>query len=64
VGHYSSSESSVRVDFWKPSGKWYATEAVEYDAGQDEPREHSVYLLCDCPDCSVWADDRSPEDER
>ena len=27
---YSSDESSVRVDFFKPSGKWYATEAVKW----------------------------------
>lgn len=26
--HYSDKPESVRVDFWKPSGKWYCTEAV------------------------------------
>lgn len=26
--HYSDKPESVRVDFWKPSGEWYSTEAV------------------------------------
>ncbi len=30
--NYSDDPSSVRVDFFKPSGKWYATEAVEMEA--------------------------------
>ena len=28
MGHYTDDSSSVRVDFFKPSGKWYTTEAV------------------------------------
>ena len=28
AGHYSTTANSVRVDFFKKSGKWYATEAV------------------------------------
>lgn len=32
--HYSDRVSSVRVDFFKPSGKWYTTEAVELDASR------------------------------
>jgi hypothetical protein len=28
--HYSNNERSVRVDFWKSSGKWYCTEAVQW----------------------------------
>ncbi len=28
---YSSNESMVRVDFFKESGKWYTTEAVNFD---------------------------------
>lgn len=28
--HYSDSPSMVRVDFFKPSGKWYTTEAMEW----------------------------------
>ena len=27
---YSSDEQMVRVDFFKPSGKWYTTEAVKW----------------------------------
>jgi hypothetical protein len=27
--NYSDKDNSVRVDFFKPNGKWYATEAVE-----------------------------------
>lgn len=30
MGHYSDKASSVRVDFFKPSGKWYTTEAVPW----------------------------------
>lgn len=28
--NYSDDPSMVRVDFFKPSGKWYATEAVKW----------------------------------
>ena len=27
---YSEDESMVRVDFFKPSGKWYCTEAIKW----------------------------------
>jgi hypothetical protein len=46
---YSIDESMVRVDFFKESGKWYATEAVKwigyrntliYDAFENSLREH------------------------
>ncbi len=30
---YSADESMVRVDFFKPSGKWYTTEAVRWTGG-------------------------------
>jgi hypothetical protein len=30
---YSDDESMVRVDFFKPSGKWYCTEAVRWTGG-------------------------------
>ena len=36
--NFSDKPESVRVDFWKPSGKWYATEAVIWTGnykGQD-----------------------------
>lgn len=30
MSHYSDDPAMVRVDFWKESGKWYATEAVKW----------------------------------
>lgn len=30
MSHYSDDPAMVRVDFWKPSGKWYDTEAVKW----------------------------------
>ena len=30
---YNEDDSIVRVDFFKPSGKWYTTEAVEWVGG-------------------------------
>ena len=30
MGHYTDDASSVRVDFFRPSGKWYTTEAVKW----------------------------------
>ena len=30
---YTDDDSMVRVDFFKPSGKWYTTEAVEWTGG-------------------------------
>ncbi len=32
---YSADESMVRVDFFKPSGKWYDTEAVLWTGRYD-----------------------------
>ena len=29
--NYSNEPSMVRVDFWKPSGKWYCTEEIKWD---------------------------------
>jgi len=29
VGHYSANDGSVRVDFFRESGKWIGTEAVD-----------------------------------
>lgn len=29
--NYSDNPAMVRVDFWKPSGKWYCTEAIKWD---------------------------------
>lgn len=28
---YTDDETQVRVDFFKPSGKWYCTEAIRWD---------------------------------
>jgi len=28
--NYSSDDSMVRVDFFRPSGKWYSTEAIKW----------------------------------
>ena len=36
---FSTNERMVRVDFFKPSGKWYATEAVEWTG---EYGDHSL----------------------
>ena len=33
MGNYSNDPASVRVDFFKPSGKWYATEAITWTGG-------------------------------
>jgi hypothetical protein len=39
MSHYSDNPNSVRVDFFKPSGKWYTTEAVKWTGmwrGEDQ----------------------------
>lgn len=33
MSNYSPDEDMVRVDFFKPSGKWYCTEAVKWTGG-------------------------------
>jgi hypothetical protein len=33
MGNYSDDANSVRVDFFKKSGKWYTTEAVKWTGG-------------------------------
>jgi hypothetical protein len=30
MSNYSNDPAMVRVDFWKPFGKWYCTEAVKW----------------------------------
>lgn len=39
--NYSDKTQSCRVDFFKPSGKWYTTEAVDFigDYEKDHPCE-------------------------
>jgi hypothetical protein len=34
--NYSDKETSVRVDFFRPGGKWYTTEAVDMDGFYDD----------------------------
>ena len=41
--NYSDDESSVRVDFWKPSGKWYTTEAVKWTGGYKDVLIHDAF---------------------
>lgn len=33
MSYYSDEPRNVRVDFFKPSGKWYTTECVHWCAG-------------------------------
>lgn len=33
---YTTDDSYVRVDFFKPSGKWYTTEAVKWTGGYSD----------------------------
>jgi hypothetical protein len=46
MSNYSDSASSVRVDFFKASGKWQATEAVMWvDDGYKEQSIHYAFAL-------------------
>lgn len=36
MSYYTDDPCMVRVDFWKESGKWYATEAIEF-RGYNDP---------------------------
>lgn len=57
MSHYSDNEESVRVDFFKPSGKWYCTEAVIWTGtyAGDKQAIHDAfakslrYHFADCP---------------
>ena len=31
MSNYSNDPADCRVDFWKPSGKWYDTETLRWD---------------------------------
>ena len=37
MGHYSDTPGSVRVDIFKPSGKWYETIAVDMNLHYNDP---------------------------
>lgn len=39
---YTTEEGMVRVDFFKPSGKWYMTEAVDMSTWYDVPNIHDA----------------------
>lgn len=36
MSHYSNDESMVRVDFFKPSGKWYTAETMQWQGYNGE----------------------------
>ena len=45
MGHYSEDADSVRVDFFKPSGKWIATDAVKWTGPYHGEVEGKIHLL-------------------
>jgi hypothetical protein len=58
VTHYSEHPGTVRVDYFRPSGKWYMTEAVDMDGYWGELIPHSAVekALTD-----HWEDTRGPD---
>ena len=51
MSNYSNSPYDCRVDFFKPSGKWYATESItftsdEYDMPLIHDAFHSALMRC------------------
>jgi len=44
---FTNKEGYVRVDIFKPSGKWYSTAAVDMSAGYNEANIHrALYDAC------------------
>ena len=43
MGNYSNSDSSVRVDLFKPRGKWYETIAMEWTGGYKGVMIHEAF---------------------
>ncbi len=43
MSHYSDQAHMCRVDFWKPSGKWYVTESVDFFGLYDEELIHEAF---------------------
>lgn len=43
MGHYSDNPASCEVNFFKESGKWYCTEAVDFTDFYDEPIIHDAF---------------------
>lgn len=44
MSHYSNSPNKCRVDFFKPSGKWYATEEINWPDSLYEWDIHRAFL--------------------
>ena len=44
---YTTEEGMVRVDFFKPSGKWYETEAMKWDEYFSKDRQGKIHLIHD-----------------
>lgn len=46
MSNYSDDPAMVRVDFFKPGGKWYCTEAVKWTGGYVEAIPiHTAFAL-------------------
>ena len=43
MSNYSENESSVRVDFFKSSGKWYMTKAIDWTGGYKNCCIHEAF---------------------
>ena len=63
MGNYSDKASSVRVDFFKKSGKWYCTEAVEWKTYEGEV-DKGGKLIHDAFAEALVAHLRDPETKR
>lgn len=40
---YTADDSMVRVDFFKPCGKWYCSEAVKWTGGYGDVEIHAAF---------------------
>ena len=40
---FTTDDSMVRVDFFKPSGKWHTTEAIEWTGGYFSVNIHEAF---------------------
>lgn len=60
---YSENDWMVRVDFFKPSGKWYTTEAVDMSRWHDHPDMLYAFAksICDHLRCLETKDYRLSE---
>lgn len=50
---YIDDPSMVMVDFFKPSGKWYCTEAVKWTGGHGDVGIHAAFKKSVCGITSV-----------